>query len=196
MKSGIFDIMSHLMEQYFSGDDDNTSDYLIEGLLRSLIHSTKIAIQNPRDYEARSNIMWVSTMALNTVVGVSKEQDWEVHMIEHQLGAYTNCAHGMGLAAISIPYYRSVCPYGLKKFARFAVNVWGIAPDGKTESDLAGAGLDALEDFIRSSGMVTSLRELGATEEMLPLIADSAFPGGGYRQVGASEILEILKNCY
>ena len=117
-------------------------------------------------------------------------------MIEHQLGAYTNCAHGMGLAAISIPYYRSVCPYGLKKFARFAVNVWGIAPDGKTESDLAGAGLDALEDFIRSSGMVTSLRELGATEEMLPLIADSAFPGGGYRQVGASEILEILKNCY
>ncbi len=196
MKSGIFDIMSHLMEQYFSGDDDNTSDYLIEGLLRSLIHSTKIAIQNPRDYEARSNIMWVSTMALNTVVGVSKEQDWEVHMIEHQLGAYTNCAHGMGLAAISIPYYRSVCPYGLKKFARFAVNVWGIAPDGKTESDLAGAGLDALEDFIRSSGMVTSLRELGATEEMLPLIAGSAFPGGGYRQVGASEILEILKNCY
>lgn len=196
MKSGIFDIMSHLMEQYFSGEDDNTSDYLIEGLLGSLIHSTEIAIKNPKDYEARSNIMWTSTMALNTMVGVSKEQDWEVHMIEHQLGAYTDCAHGMGLAAISIPYYRYIYQDGMKKFARFAVKVWNVDPNGKTDEELAKTGLDKLEAFIKNSGMITSLRELGATEEMLPLIAKSTFPGGGYKKVGAEEILEILKACY
>ena len=105
MVSGIFDIMSHLMEQYFSGNDNNTTDYVIEGLLRSVIDNARVAIKNPNDYEARSNIMWSATLALNTMAGLAKEQDWEVHMIEHQLGAYTDCAHGMGLAAISIPYY-------------------------------------------------------------------------------------------
>ena len=120
MASGIFDTMSHLMEQYFSGTDDNTSDYILEGLMRSLIHSANIAMENPQDYEARSNIMWCATVGLNTISGLSKEQDWEVHMIEHQLGAYTDCAHGAGLAAISGPYYRYILPYGTEKFARFA----------------------------------------------------------------------------
>lgn len=196
MKSGIFDIMSHLMEQYFSGDDDNTSDYITEGLLRSLIHSTEIAIKNPTDYEARSNIMWTAAMALNTIAGLSKEQDWEVHMIEHQLGAYTNCAHGMGLAAISIPYYRYIYKFGLEKFARFAKNVWNISAEGKTTEDLAKEGLDRLELFIKESGMITSIKELGATEEMLPLIASSSFPGGSYKKIGEKEILKILKACF
>lgn len=102
MASGIFDIMSHLMEQYFSGDDNNTTDYVIEGLLRCVIDNTRVAIKNPKDYEARSNIMWSATLALNTITDLSKTQDWEVHMIEHQVGAYTDCAHGMGLAAVSI----------------------------------------------------------------------------------------------
>ena len=90
MVSGIFDTMSHLMEQYFSGNDDNTTDYVLEGIMRSLINSTAIALENPQDYEARSNIMWCAAIGLNTITGVSKEQDWEVHMIEHQLGAYTD----------------------------------------------------------------------------------------------------------
>ena len=98
MVSGIFDIMSHLMEQYFSGEDNNTSDYVIEGLLRSVIDNSRVAVKDPNNYEARSNIMWSATLALNTVAGLSKEQDWEVHMIEHQLGAYTDCAHGMGIS--------------------------------------------------------------------------------------------------
>ena len=108
MVSGIFDMMSHLMEAYFSGEDDVTSDYLMEGLLRSIINSAKIAVKNPKDYEARSNLMRSSTLAMNPIMGLSKTQDWEVHMIEHQLGAYTDCAHGMGLAAISLPLSLSV----------------------------------------------------------------------------------------
>ncbi|MEG2018740.1 MAG: iron-containing alcohol dehydrogenase [Clostridium sp.] len=196
MVSGIYDIMSHLMEQYFSGDDNNTSDYVIEGLLRSVIDNARAAIKNPRDYEARSNLMWSSTLALNTVSGVSKEQDWEVHMIEHQLGAYTDCAHGMGLAAISIPYYRYIYSYGLDKFVRFAKEVWHVSAEGKTKDEIAQEGLASLEAFIKECGMITSLKELGATKEMLPLIANSTVLGGGYKKLEAEEVLEILESCY
>ena len=196
MVSGIFDIMSHLMEQYFSGDDNNTTDYLIEALLRSVIDNTRVAIKNPKDYEARSNIMWSSTLALNTVTGLSKTQDWEVHMIEHQLGAYTDCAHGMGLAAISIPYYRHIYSYGLDKFVRFAKEVWYVSEEGKTKDEVALEGISALESFIKECGMVTNIKELGATKEMLPLIANSTVLGGGYKKLTSDEVLEILENCF
>lgn len=196
MLSGIFDIMSHLMEQYFSGEDDNTSDYLIEALLKSVIKSTYDALANPYDYEARSNLMWSSTMALNKIVGLSKKQDWQVHSIEHQLGAYTDCAHGMGLAAISIPYYKHIYKYGVKKFARFAKVVWDIKEDNKTEEEVALEGVNALEAFIKNTGMVTSLKELGATKEMLPLIANSSDIDGYYKKLTHQEILDILEECY
>lgn len=197
MLSGIFDIMSHLMEQYFSGTDENVSDYIIEGLLKSVISSTKKAIINPQDYEARSNLMWASTLALNTLVGMSKTQDWEVHSIEHQLGAYTDCAHGMGLAAISIPYYKHIYRYGLAKFARFAREVWYIDETNKTEEELALAGIEALSNFIKDSHMVTKLRDLGATKEMLPLIANSCdIETSGYKILTKEEILSILEECY
>ena len=196
MVSGVFDIMSHLMEQYFSGNDNNTTDYVIEGLLRSVIDNARVAVKNPKDYEARSNIMWSATLALNTIAGLSKEQDWEVHMIEHQLGAYTDCAHGMGLAAISMPYYRYIYSYGLDKFVRFAKEVWNVSEEGKSKDEIALEGIDCLEAFAKELGIVTSLRELGATREMLPLIANSTVLGGGYKKLTAEEILKILENCY
>ena len=196
MVSGIFDIISHLMEQYFSGNDNNTTDYVIEGLLRSVIDNARVAIKNPNDYEARSNIMWSATLALNTMAGLAKEQDWEVHMIEHQLGAYTDCAHGMGLAAISIPYYNYIYTYGLDKFVRFAKEVWHVSPEGKTKDEIAKEGLTALESFIKECGMITSIKELGATKEMLPLIANSTVLGGGYKKLTAEDILTILEACY
>lgn len=140
--------------------------------------------------------MWSSTLALNTVSGLSKEQDWEVHMIEHQLGAYTDCAHGMGLAAISTPYYRYIYSYGLDKFVRFAKEVWHVSSEGKTKDEIAQEGLSCLEAFIKECGIVTSLRELGATKEMLPLIANSTVLGGGYKKLTAEEVLEILEGCY
>ncbi|ORX86807.1 Fe-dependent oxidoreductase [Anaeromyces robustus] len=196
MVSGVFDIMSHCMEQYFSGDDDNTSDYLIEGILKSVIHSVKIAVQDPNNYEARSNIMWCATMALNKVVGCSKEQDWEVHAIEHQLSAYTNCSHGMGLCAISMPYYRYIYKYGLPKFVRFAKEIWNVDATGKSDDEVALEGIACMEKFAKECGMITTLKELGATKEMLPDIANSCLLGGGYKKVNHEEILEILKQCY
>lgn len=196
MVSGIFDIFSHLMEQYFSGDDDNTTDYVIEGVIKSLIKSARAAKKDPRNYEARSNIMWCATLGLNTVTGVSKTQDWEVHMIEHQLGAYTDCPHGLGLAVISVPYYRYIYKYGLDKFVRYAENVWGVDATGKTKEEVALQGIDKLAEFIKEMGIPTTLRELGATEEMLPLIAKTTVKGGGYKQMDESDILTVLKACY
>ncbi|MBQ3075122.1 MAG: iron-containing alcohol dehydrogenase, partial [Clostridia bacterium] len=149
MVSGIFDIMSHLMEQYYSGEDDNTTDYLIEAVMRSLISSSRIAVQDPENYEARSNIMWCATLGLNTVTGLSKTQDWEVHNIEHQLGAYTDCPHGLGLAVISMPYYRAIYREGMDKFVRFAKNVWNVNSQGKTKEETALEGIACLESFAK-----------------------------------------------
>ena len=196
MASGIFDMMSHLMEVYFSGEDDVTSDYLIEGLLRSIIHSAKVAVNDPENYEARSNLMWSSTLAMNPLMGLSKPSDWQVHMIEHQLGAYSDCAHGMGLAAISLPYYRAICKYGLDRFARFATQVWGINEEGKTKEELAYAGIDALEAFCKETGIVTNLKELNTTEDMLPKIAESTIILGSYKKLTKDEVLDILKTAY
>ncbi len=196
MKAGIFDIFSHLMEQYFSGTDDNVSDYLIEALMKSLIRNTPIAIANPCDYEARSNIMWDATLALNGLVDKSKTEDWEVHAIEHQLSAVTDCIHGMGLAAISVPYYKHIYKYGLPKFKRFATEVWKIPEEGSDE-EIALKGLEALKQFISDSGMVLSIRDLGVeNEDTIRLIANTSHEGGGYKFVDHEEIYKILLESY
>ena len=196
MVSGISDIFSHLMEQYFSNFDENVTDYLIEGIMKCLISSTYKALKNPMDYEARSNIMWCSSLALQGVAGLGKEQDWEVHAIEHQLSAYTDCAHGMGLAAIGLPYYRYIYKDGIDKFVRFAINVWDVKSQNKQKDEIALEGISKLESFFHDCGIVTSLKELGASEEMLPLIANSCSLGGGYKKLNHQEILSILKKCY
>lgn len=196
MTSGIFDIISHLLEQYFSGEDDNTTDYLIEGVLESLIVATRKALKNPTDYEARSNIMWCATVALNRITGLSKTQDWLVHGIEHQIGAYTDCAHGVGLAIVSIPYYKYIYKNGLDKFVRFAKKVWAVRDEGLTKEEIALLGIEKLSDFIKEMGIPTTLREVGVTEEMIPLIADSIEEGGGYKFMTKADILEVLKQAY
>jgi alcohol dehydrogenase YqhD (iron-dependent ADH family) len=140
--------------------------------------------------------MWCATMGLNKILAVSKEQDWEVHMIEHQLGAYTDCAHGIGLAIISVPYYRAVYKYGLHRFVRYAKNIWHVNPEGKSDEQVALEGIDCLSKFIQELGIPQTLREVGATEAMLPLIAESTIKGGGYHVVTTEEVLEILKACF
>ena len=193
MVAGIFDIMSHILEQYFSGEDDNTSDYIAEGLMHSLITSSRIAVKNPEDYEARSNIVWTATWALNTLIAMGKTTDWEVHMLGHAVGTLTDATHGMTLSAVSLPYYRLILPYGLKKFARFATNVWGISADGKSDEQLANEGLAAFEAWMREIGVSMNITELGATKEMLPAIADATFIlDGGYKKLTREEVLEIL----
>ena len=194
MVAGFFDIMCHILEQYLSGTDDNTSDYISEGLMKSLVHSSRIAAKNPTDYEARSNIMWTATWALNTLIAKGKTTDWEVHMIGQAVGAYTNATHGMTLSAVTLAYYRHILKDGLKRFARFAVNVWGVNPEGKSDMELAEAGLKALESWMREIGVVMSLKELGVTPEMYEGIASATFLlEGGYRKLTHEEVIEILK---
>ena len=194
MVSGFYDIMSHILEQYFSGEDDNTSDYVMEGLLKSLIHSSLIALENPSDYEARSNIMWIATWALNTFVAKGKSTDWMVHMIGQSIGAYTDAAHGMTLSAVSIPYYKFIMPYGLQKFKRYAVNVWDVSSDGKTDEEIAAEGLDMMENYMKTLGLVMCIDDLGVTEDMLDGIADGTFiMDGGYKVLTKADIKTILK---
>lgn len=195
MVAGIYDIFNHICEQYFSGEDDNTSDYISEALMKSVIHSSRIAIQNPEDYEARSNIMWTATWALNTLVAKGKDTDWMVHMLGQSAGAYTDATHGMTLSAVSLPYYRYIMPYGLPKFVRFAKEVWGVNGDGKTDEQIAEEGLAAMESWMKELGVAMHLGELGATEDMLDCIADGTIiMEGGYKVLNRDEVLKILKD--
>ena len=194
MVSGIYDIFNHICEQYFCGADDNTSDYLSEGLMRSVIHSSRIAVKNPQDYEARSNLMWTATWALNTLVECGKSGDWMVHMLGQAVGGVTNATHGMTLAAVSQAYYHHVLPYGLPKFKRFAEVVWSIDPAGKTDEEVALAGLDAMKAWMEEIGVVMHLTELGVDESMLEQIADLTFHmDGGYKALKRDEILAIFR---
>ena len=195
MVSGIYDIFNHICEQYFSGEDDNTSDYISEGLMRSVIHSSRIANQDPQNYEARSNLMWTATWALNTLVAKGKSTDWMVHMLGQAVGAYTDAAHGMTLAAVSLPYYRFIMPYGLAKFVRFAKNVWDVDTAEKTDAQVAEAGLAAMESWMKELGLVMNITELGANEEMLEgLVQSTLILDGGYRVPQHDEIMAIFRN--
>ena len=195
MTAGFFDIMSHILEQYFSGGDDNTSDYIAEGLMRSLVHSSEIAVKNPTDYEARSNIMWTATWALNTLIAKGKTTDWEVHMIGQAIGAHTDATHGMTLSAVSVPYYKFIMPYGLKKFVRFAVNVWGVSPVGKTDETVAEEGLQAMEAWMRRIGLVMNISDLGVKKDMLDgIVKSTLIMQGGYKVLTADDVLTVLKN--
>ncbi len=194
MVSGIYDIFNHICEQYFSGEDDNTSDYISEGLMKSLINSSRIANRDSQNYEARSNIMWTATWALNTLVAKGKSTDWMVHMIGQAVGAYTDATHDMTLSAVSLPYYRFIMPYGLAKFKRFAVNVWNVDAAGKTDEQVALEGLDAMESWMKELGLVMNITDLGASEDMIEGIANSTLIlNGGYKSLNHEEIVQILK---
>ncbi len=196
MVAGIYDIFNHICEQYFSGEDDCVSDYLSEGLMRSLLHSSRIANKDMQNYEARSNIMWTATWALNTLVSRGKTTDWEVHMLGQAVGAHTDATHGMTLAAVSLPYYRHIMPYGLKKFVRFAKEVWNVDPAGKTDEQVANEGLAAMEGWMKELGLVMKISDLGVTEDMIEGIADSTLVmQGGYKVLTRDEIVQVLKEC-
>ena len=197
MISGIYDIFNHICEQYFSGEDDNTSDYISEGLMKSVIHSSRIANRNPQDYEARSNIMWSATWALNTLVAKAKSTDWMVHMLGQSVGACTDATHGMTLSAVSLPYYKHIMPYGLTKFVRFAKNVWNVDTTGKSDEQVASDGLQAMENWMKELGLVMNITELGATEDMIPdLVKATIVMPGGYKVLNADEIEQIFRESF
>ncbi len=194
MRAGIFDAFNHVQEQYFSGTDDNVSDYLAEGLMRSLVRAGRAAVKDPTDYEARSNISWACTWALNTLIGCGKATDWEVHMLGQAIGAVTDATHGMTLSVVALPYYRLVMPYGVEKFARFATNVFDVPAEGRTPEQVAQAGLEALSAWMDEIGVVRHARELGLTEELIPAaVRATIILGGGYHKLTTEEVEQILR---
>ncbi len=198
MVAGIFDIMSHIMEQYFSDIDDSASDYIMEGMMRALISASRVAIKNPNDYDARSNIMWIATWALNTFVAKGKTTDWEVHMIGQAIGAVTNATHGMTLSAVSIPYYEYVMPFGLLKFRRFAEVVWGVESYrfNNDSTAIAKEGLRCMSDWMKEIGLVMKISDLGVkTSDFDDIINGTFLLDGGYKQLSKDELLDILKRA-
>lgn len=197
MIAGIYDIFNHICEQYFSDEDDNVSDYLSEGLMKSVIHASRIANKDPENYEARSNIMWAATWALNTLVAKGKSTDWMVHMLGQAVGACTDATHGMTLSAVSLPYYRYIMPYGLAKFVRFAKNVWDIETSDKTDQEIALAGLEAMEQWMHELGLVMNITDLGANKDMLDdLVNGTLINAGGYRRLSKDEVKYIFLECF
>ncbi len=199
LRAGTFDILSHIMETYFSFPlYANPADDISEGLMRGLIRDYRAALADPEDLQARSNIMWTASLAENRIIKTGKSKDFQAHNMEHQLSAYTGCNHGEGLAVLHPAYYRHIYKEGIPKFAAWARTVWGL--EGDDEESLALAGIEALADFIREAGLPATLRELGFGEkekEMLPEIAESCFvSGGAFRQMTAADILEIYEDCW
>ncbi len=196
MVSGIFDIFCHICEQYFSGTDDNTSDYISEGLMRSVLSASRTAIQNPADYTARSNLMWTASWALNSLIGLGKKGDWMVHKMGHAIGAYTNASHGLTLSSIVLPYYHFVLPYGLARYKRFATAVFDVAEEGRTDLEIAEEGLRRMEAWMRSLGLVLNPADLGVTDDMLDGIAGSTvLLDAGYKKLERKDILSILESA-
>lgn len=199
MISGAFDSFSHITEIYFSmPDEQNVSDDLAEALMRNIIRNMRLAVANPSDYQARSNLMWDAAMSENRLLKMGKHCDFACHLMEHQLSAYTDISHSQGMAVLLPVYYRHIYRNGLHKFVRFARNVWEISAEGKSEEKLAVEGIDALEQFIREMHLPTTLRGLGIREKhILKKIAGFCrYSPGSYRRLEADEIYDVLAECF
>ena len=194
--SGAFDTLSHCMETYFGKpSQSNVSDEINEAVMRNVIRNMRAIRQNPEDDFARGELMWDSAMGENGLLKLGKVTDFQCHMIEHQLGAFTDCNHGQGLAAIHPAFYRFLIPYNMEKFVRFAEEVWYIETTNKTDEEIALDGIDALSDFITEMGLPGSLSDMGITDdEILRKVADTTFiTPGCAKQLSPDEIYAILQ---
>ena len=197
--SGAFDTLSHAMETYFGKphDRNNLSDDISEAVMRSVIANMRVLLTDHNSYEARSELMWASAMAENGILKIGKQTDFQCHQMEHQLGAYTDCNHGQGLAVLHPVLYRHIYREGIPKFKTFAVNVWGIDPAGKTDEELAAAGVEALAAFIKEMGLPTTFAEMGIFFDTdYKTIADSCnLTVGCCKKLTREELLEIFLEC-
>ena len=194
---GIVDMLSHLMEQYFSTpDESNVTDDLIEAVFKSITANAAVALERPDDYIARSNLMWNATLALNGLLSLGKRTDWMTHQLEHAVSAFTDLPHGAGLAIIHPMYLTYVYKNCLPRFTRFATNVWGIDPTQKTDEELALAGIAALRSYFKSIGAPTTFTEVGITEDLLPAMAETSnrYPTA-YSDFTTEDILAVYKSC-
>ena len=195
--SGAFDTLSHAMETYFGKpEENNLSDDINEAVMRSVIRNIRVLMTDHENYNARSELAWASAMAENSILKIGKITDFQCHMLEHQLGAYTNCNHGAGLAVIHPVLYRHIYSSGVQRFARFAQNVWGIAPNG-TEKATALAGIEALAAFIKEIGLPTTFADMHIPDDTdFRAIADSTvLTAGCCKKLTHDEIYDILMEC-
>ena len=196
--SGAFDALSHCMETYMgSPRETNLSDEINEACQRNIIRNLRATLKDPQDIKARSELVWAAAMGENGILKIGKVTDFQAHMLEHQLGAYTDCNHGQGLAVIHPVLYCYMLPEGEPQFARLAVNVWGIDPDGKSEEELANAFLDSLAAFIKEVGLPETFSEMGIPEDTdYKAIADSTvLTGGCCKKFTKEELLTVLNEC-
>lgn len=194
MVSGIYDTFNHLSEQYFAGDDDNLCDYMIEGLMRGVVAASRVAIVEPKNYEARSNLMWAATLALNSLFKAGNRNDFMVHKMGHAVACYTDATHGMTLSAVSMAYYHKVMPYAVDKFVRFAKFVWGVNPQDKSDLEIATEGLEQMKEWMNELGVTMNLRNLGVTEDMVDDITDSTIIlKNGYKVLSKDELKELYR---
>lgn len=197
--SGAFDTLSHSMETYLGSPREITlSDEIAEAVMRNVIRNIRVLLLDMNDWEARSELMWASAMAENGILKIGKVTDFQTHQIEHQLGAYTDCNHGQGLAVIHPVLYRHMYKDSVKQFARMAEKVWEIPAEGKTQEELAAAGIDALADFIREIGLPSTFTEMGITDKsVLKKVADTCnLTAGCCKKLSREEVLEILEECW
>ena len=196
--SGSFDALSHCMETYMgSPRETNLSDEINEACQRNIIRNLRAALKDPQDIKARSELVWAAAMGENGILKIGKVTDFQAHMLEHQLGAYTDCNHGQGLAVIHPVLYCYMLPEAAPQFARLAVNVWGINPDGKSEEELANAFIDSLAAFIKEVGLPETFSEMGIPEDTdYKAIADSTvLTGGCCKKFTKEELLAVLNEC-
>lgn len=195
---GIVDMLSHLLEQYVSTpDDDNVTDSAIEGIFKNIVRNGRKSMENLEDYEARSNIMWGATLALNRSLGLGKDQDWMTHALEHALSAFYDIPHGAGLAIMHPAYLRWILPNATARLMRFAKEVWDIEQGTMSDADYALAGIEALEAYFKEIGAPSRLEEVGIPKESLPHIANSCvrYPTA-YSNLTAEDALAIYESVY
>ena len=197
--SGAFDSLSHSMETYMGSPREvNLSDEINEATQRNIIRNIRATRKDPQDIQARSELIWAAAMAENGILKIGKVTDFQCHMLEHQLGAYTDCNHGQGLAVLHPVLYKHMMPEANQQFARMATEVWGIDPSGKTEAELAADFVDALADFIREIGLPTTFAEMDIPADTdYKAIADSStvLTGGCAKKFTKEELLEVLLEC-
>ena len=196
---GAADIMAHIFERYITNTKGvDFSDRLCESVLSSIVKNIPMAINEPENYEARANIMWTSTLAHNDIVGLGRVSDWSSHLIEHELSALYDVAHGAGLAVIVPAFFRYQYKHDVARFAQLAVRVFGVEMDFQNPERTACMGIDCLEAFFKSIGMPTTFKELGAKEEDIPLLTEKCAMNNGdkmgfFHPITRQEIAEIYR---
>lgn len=197
--NGCIDIMAHVFEQYFSRTPNTPlQDRLCESILKTVIENTYKVVKDLYSYDARSNILWCGTMALNGIIGVGMEQDWATHGIEHEISAIYDIAHGAGLAIAFPNWMKHVMKESAGKFSQYAQRVWDVKPEGKTEEEIALEGIQKTKEFFKEIGAPVTLGEAGIDDKNISLMAEKAVrfgPIGSYKKLQKEDVEAILRSA-